>query len=258
MRPIDFCTPNHSNSNTLTSSLPSAARSIRVRPCDPPRACSRTEPCGSCPFTRKVFFRAPLRPSEDARGRHREARGRPVRTRLGRIAFHGATPTSAFARCAYAVAFSSAARARTPASGTSVASSELVSTGSLSDSHAVARRPPRSVPRGPRERRALPRSEMPSVASCLAQPTAPKRGRPTRPSSIARRSRDVDRLAPKNRPPFTRSSRPRLRARDCLWLSPRSRASYAAQAFDPPGTDHALLWARRRSTDFCNTTMQGH
>jgi len=170
MRPIDFCTPNHSNSNTLTSSLPSAARSIRVRPCDPARARSRTEPFGSCPFTRKVFFRAPLRSSEDARGRHREARGRPVRTRLGRIAFHGATPTSAVARCAHAVAFSSAARARTPPSGISVASSELVSAGSLSDSRAVARRPPRPVPRGPRERRALPRSEIPSVASCLAQP----------------------------------------------------------------------------------------
>jgi len=34
---------------------------------------------------------------------------------------------------------------------------------------AVARRPPRPVPRGPRERRALPRSEMPSLGSYLAQ-----------------------------------------------------------------------------------------
>jgi len=45
------------------------------------------------------------------------------------------------------------------------------------DSLAFARRPPRPVPRGPREGRALPRSKVPSVGSRHAHPAAPKRGR---------------------------------------------------------------------------------
>jgi len=128
MRPIDFCTPKHFQlEHPCSVASQRSAPDLREAFRRPRRARSRSEPCGSCSFTRKVFFRAPLSPSEDARGRHREARGRPMRTRPGRIAFHGATPTAAGCRCAYAMAFSSAARARTPASGIPVASSELVS-----------------------------------------------------------------------------------------------------------------------------------
>jgi len=48
------------------------------------------------------------------------------------------------------------------------------------------------------------------------------------------------------------------RGENCKWLGPRSRASCTSQAFDPRGADGALLWARRRATDFCNTTTHGH
>jgi len=78
---------------------------------------------------RERLLRVLLRPSGDARSRHREARGRPMQTRLGRTALHGALPTSAPGRSCVR-AFSSPVRESSPfASDTPVASSVLVGLG---------------------------------------------------------------------------------------------------------------------------------
>jgi hypothetical protein len=67
---------------------------------------------------------------------------------------------------------------------------------------AWARRPPRPVPRGPRERRALPRSEMSSIVRFLAA-TARTEARTACNDFIGnRRSRDEDRRTPMKRLPF--------------------------------------------------------
>jgi hypothetical protein len=78
---------------------------------------------------------------------------------------------------------------------------------------ARARRPPRPVPRGPRERRALLRSEMPSIAR-RSSATARTEARTDRGALVEIwRSRDEDRPIPNEPSPF-RPVRPlRLRAR---------------------------------------------
>jgi hypothetical protein len=59
------------------------------------RALSHTEPCGSCSFREQSTF-ASFPPVRGRGELHRETRGRPTRTRPGKIALHGAIPTSAY------------------------------------------------------------------------------------------------------------------------------------------------------------------
>jgi hypothetical protein len=172
MRPIDFCTPKPFQ---LEHSCSVASQRSDRTPCDAfqrsPEGHSRPGALRLRARPRERLLRVLLRPSEDARSRHREARGRPMQTRLGRTALHGAFPTSAPGRSC-ARAFSSFVRESSPfASDTLVASSVSRWPGPvLPGSHAVARRPPRPVPRGPRERRAHSRSRVPSIVSRYAHP----------------------------------------------------------------------------------------
>jgi len=174
MRPTDFCTPKQSNSSTLASPLPSVAILI-----------PRPEPFGARArgphsyralrlvpvHAKRPLFALPLRESGDSRSRHRAARATRCERGWGESRF---TTRSSLRRPyeRHAGAFSSPVRATvTTVSGTPVASSVLVGAGlALGELHAVARRPPRPVPRGPCERRALSRSEVPSAAGRPTQP----------------------------------------------------------------------------------------
>jgi len=130
MRPIDFCTPKPFQLEHSCSVA--SQRSDRI-PCDAfqrsPEGHSRPGALRLRARPRERLLRVLPRPSEDARSRHREARGRPMQTRLGRTALHGALPTSAPGRSC-AGAFSSLVRESDPfASDTPVASSVLVGLG---------------------------------------------------------------------------------------------------------------------------------
>jgi hypothetical protein len=261
MRPTDFCTPKHSNSNTHASPLPSAARLGSAGGLSAPSRGSlsyRTFRLVLVLAKRLLFAPLPARPKTRGKGTGKLGAARcergwgesrftarlPLRQPLvrlrGGVFFRRARPNACLWHLCRLL------RARERGSRKAIV-------------RAVARRPPRPVPRGPRERRALPRSEMPSLGSCLAQPARTEmRTNPRRlPRSHGAHVMWIAWL--RGTAPLSPGATARAYARgDCLWLSPRSRASHTVRAFDPLGTDDALLWARRRSTDFCNTTMQGH
>jgi hypothetical protein len=191
-----------------------AQRPSRARPCGArSRVALVPEPLGSVPDHANVCFACCFaRPETRAAGNGRLGAAR-CKTRPGRTALHGALLTSAPGR-SWPRALSSLGRRSLPfASDTLVASSALVGVGAVRQSHAVARRPPRSVPRGPRERRAHSRSRVPSTVSRDAHSVrAEARTRPRR-LRRARRSRDEDRRTQANRPPFAAGGLLRSRAR---------------------------------------------
>jgi hypothetical protein len=159
---------------------------MRFFRCAPPGATLVPEPFGSVLVRANVSFRALPRSSEDARGRHRLARGRPMRTRPGRISLHGVIPTSATGRCSREGVFFRRVSSIPTASDTLVASSAPYAWLRFSSNlQAFARRPPRPVPRGPRERRALCRSRVPSADRHDAHPARAEAR--TKPRSLHRR-----------------------------------------------------------------------
>jgi len=122
-----------------------AARRIALVPRRSPRARPRSVDC------------APCRPSGDGSAGRGWLGATPCERGRGAARFTARRPLRR--PCdARVAASSSAPRARKAASGTSVAFPR-----------ALARRRPRPVPREPRERRALPRSEVPSIGSCVAR-----------------------------------------------------------------------------------------
>jgi len=134
----------------------------------PPSFRSLAAPC-SIPRTSPFACRA--HPSEDARSRIPASSGPTGTIEAGessasrRSPHFGARP--AFSRGVD----SSSAKSPTPtASGIPVASSFPLARARVFIEHrALVRRPPRPVPRGPRERRALLRPRMPSIGSRCAQ-----------------------------------------------------------------------------------------
>jgi len=153
------------------------------------RGCSRSEACASCSLARRrVACRLPVRRLTTG---HRMARGRSMQVRPGKIAFHGAILT---------LVTRSMHRARLDSSACVTGESPLTSLSPPPCAHfsnrvaidVRARRPPRLVPRGPRERRALPQPEMPSIVRRFAA-TARAEARTDRGAFVeTRRSRDED------------------------------------------------------------------
>jgi len=123
------------------------------------------------------------------------------------------------------------------ASGAPVASFDSSIAGSLRVQASFAnrgRRPPRSVPRGPRERRAHPRSGASSIRSCHTHRTRARKGVLHREvlDSI-RRSRDEDRRFSSSRSPFAAARALRLRAGRSQRSGSRSRALERRSGFRP-------------------------
>jgi len=216
MRPIDFCTPKpFPLEHSCFSSLPSAAidfpcRTFRRLPED--RSRSGTSRLRAHP--RQRLLGALPRPSEDARSRHREARAARCRRDWGESRFTARFPLRRPVPTCGA-AFSSASREgyRSPLTPLSPPPSSSTWAAFWGESHVLARRPPRPVPRGPRERRAHSRSGVSSIGSrCAHLARAEARTKPRLVHRSRRRSRDEDRRASMNRPPFTTRGPLRLRA----------------------------------------------
>jgi len=229
MRPIDFCTPKPFNSSTRANSpLPSAAI---LGPC---QSClsapllgdrTRAEPCGSCSFTRNVLS-----------SRYRFARPRTCEAGIGQLGptdANEAGESRGSQRDPHFDDQANVTRGRClpsceiamTVSDTPVASSALVGPGRSRETQTLARRPPRPVPRGPCERRALSRSEVPSTAGRSTQPARTEMRTNLR-CSLRGRGAHVMRIrrAPNSRQ-LSPGARPRARASgSCLWMSPRSRA----------------------------------
>jgi hypothetical protein len=169
MRPIDFCTPKPLLMYRVLVVFPAqrSGPSCGLAAASGDR--SRAEPRGSCPSARRLF-RAPRHTSGDAQRGHRRARGRPMRDEAGedrvsrRDPHFGDRPSrhaGVVLPRASSMAITSDTLSPPPRRGGGSPSGEC---------RAVTRRPPRSVPREPRERRALPRSRVPSAGIDRAHP----------------------------------------------------------------------------------------
>ena len=158
MHSIDFCTPNNPTRALRASSVPGAGllqvltfRSLRSVPV---RAASTAR--------RPTIGR---RSSSDDRSRsvHRKARNPSMRSRPGGFAFHDAITRFGdplrLARRRFLPPSVSNDPPLTPLSPPP----RCGSVDRACDAHVTPRRPPRSVPRSPRERLTLPRSEVPSL-----------------------------------------------------------------------------------------------
>jgi len=188
MRPIDFCTPKPfqlEHSCSVVSRRSDRPRPTRFFRCALFEGRSRPGALRLRARSRERLCRALPHPSEDLRGRHRSARGLPMRTRPGRISLHGRIPTSATGRCSRGGVFFRRVKSNRPPLAP-LSPPPCRSPGfAFLRIQTVARRPPRPVPRGPRERRALCRSRVPSAGSCHTHPARAEAR--TKPRSLLRR-----------------------------------------------------------------------
>jgi hypothetical protein len=159
----------------VTSSLPGAAPLLAdLAACS--RGCPRPEACASCSLARRRFRVPPARPKTCERASRASGALDASETGEDRVSRRDPHFSDRLARCARRF-LPRVDRVRPP-----LASLSPPPCKSLFESRVRsmrdARRPPRSVPRGPREGRALLRPEMPSIARTSAAAPAPKRERP--------------------------------------------------------------------------------
>jgi len=169
-------------------------RFARARPFGDTRGCSRSEACASCSLARRRAACRPsarrLAPEDERSGIERLGPLDASETGEDRVSRRDPHFGDPFVR---ACGVDSSARSiEQPTSDIPVASSEALACRIVFAIDARARRPPRSVPRGPRERRALLRPEMPSIVRSFSA-TARTEARTDCGAFIeTRRSRDED------------------------------------------------------------------
>jgi len=244
MRPIDFCTPK-------PFQLEHSCSAVSQRgdlPCDAlrhhPTATLVPEPFGSVLVRANVSFRAPLHPSGDESRGYRESSGPPDTERGRGESRFTARLSLRRPDDSHAAALSSAVWSRYRAPLTPLSPPPRRLRGSrFFDPMPTTQRPPRPVPRAPRERRALRRSRVPSTDSRGAHPARAEAR--TKPRCLhRRRGAHVMRIAElhDDPPPFCLRWAPALaRLSDLRWSGSRSRAPGNDQAFDPTETGGALL-----------------
>jgi hypothetical protein len=243
MRPIDFCTPKPFQLEHSCSAV-SQRGDHRAMPCGiirrPPSYRSLSTPCS---FARTSLSRA----ASPVRRRALQVPGSsgPPDTERGRgesrftARFSLRRPDDS-----HAVAFSSAVWSRYRPPLTPLSPPPRCLRGSrFFDPMPAPRRPPRPVPRAPRERRALRRPRVPSTDSRRAHPARAEARKKPR-CLHRRRGAHVMRIAElhDDPPPFCLRWAPALaRLSDLRWSGSRSRAPGNDQAFDPTETGGALL-----------------
>jgi len=215
MRPIDFCTPKpfpleHSCSRRFPAQRLVPARGLSALARVSPSSRSLAAPCSSTPASSLACRSARPKTREPGTGRLGATRcrrdwGEPrftARFPLRRSALDHATAFSSVTRQGY----------RSPLTPLSPPPGSWA-WAAFGESHALARRPPRPVPRRPRERRAHSRSRVSSVGSRDAHcARAEARTKPRLVHRSRRPSRDEDGRASMNRPPFATGGLLRLRA----------------------------------------------
>jgi len=167
MRPIDFCTPKpfqleHSRSAvSQRSDFPCDALLSLHAAWGPLSSRSLATPCS---FTRPSLVALHLTHPKACEAGIGQLGAFRCETRPGRISLHGAIPTSATGRCSRGGVFFRRVKSNPDRLWHPCRLLRAVHPGSLFfESQMLARRPPRSVPRGPRERRALCRPRVPST-----------------------------------------------------------------------------------------------
>jgi len=176
MRPIDVCTPKpfqleHSCFVVSQRGWPTRALPCGIARGPPSFPTTLRSPCS---FRRMSLSRTVITRPRTSAHVHREARGHPMRTRLGRAPFHDEALTSASGRRSREAFLpleeSDSVRLWHPC--------RLLRPACLGPRfighQALFRRPPRPVSREPRERRALHRPRIPSTGSRSARPARAK------------------------------------------------------------------------------------
>jgi len=233
---------NRPNSSTRASPFPGAAAIWRCLSAIVRRRALVPEPRGSVLVHANVSFaRRPARPKTGGAGTGKLGAARCERGR-GESRFTARLPLWR-PDDSHAAAFSSAVRNRkTERQGHPCRLLRAVRARRVFPFRARARRPPRPVPRGPRERRAHLRSRVPSIDRCRAHPARAGARTKLRCRHLGRGAHVMRIAEPRCHAPLLPATCPCACAPERpRWSGSRSRAPCTEWAFDPVATGDALL-----------------